>query len=48
MVRRKAEMFEPVTMGHIRGHGCSPKPNRHIRDHERIERQQAVDLLLQG
>ena len=22
MVRRKAEAFEPVTMGHIRGHGC--------------------------
>jgi hypothetical protein len=22
MVRRKAETFEPVTMGHIRGHGC--------------------------
>jgi hypothetical protein len=22
MVRRKAEMFEPVSMGHIRGHGC--------------------------
>jgi len=20
--RRKAETFEPVTMGHIRGHGC--------------------------
>jgi hypothetical protein len=22
MVRHKAETFEPVTMGHIRGHGC--------------------------
>src|SRR6202048_1096320 len=22
MVRRKAETFKPVTMGHIRGHGC--------------------------
>jgi hypothetical protein len=22
MVRRKAETSEPVTMGHIRGHGC--------------------------
>jgi hypothetical protein len=22
MVRRKAETFEPVTIGHIRGHGC--------------------------
>jgi hypothetical protein len=22
MVRRKAETFEPVTTGHIRGHGC--------------------------
>jgi hypothetical protein len=22
MVRRKAETFAPVTMGHIRGHGC--------------------------
>jgi len=22
MARRKAETFEPVTMGHIRGHGC--------------------------
>jgi hypothetical protein len=42
MVRRKAETFEPVTMGHIRGHGCRdllvylqfwPLPSQ--RNHER-------------